>query len=104
MNRSTKKKSSSSSRAKKKPRRRPTASKRRRRAARKNPSLVVFGANPRGARVFGTSVEAIYYRHAEDGQRYVHDFERKDIRMYGLNDGSVLIKGPRGVRIWEHFE
>lgn len=75
--------------ARKKTRRAPA----KRKKTRRNPSLVVLGANPpKGAVLFGKSVEEIRYVHAEDGKRYRHPFERKDVKMYALANGDILIR------------
>ncbi len=63
--------------------------------SRRNPPLVIYGPNPPpGAEMIGSDVEAIYYRHAEDGAHYVHEFEESDVRMYGNPDGSVRVEHP----------
>lgn len=42
----------------------------------KNPNVVTFMGNPRGIR-FGSVVQAILYRHTDDGKEYVHVFGDK---------------------------
>lgn len=65
----------------------------------RNPPLVVYGSNPPGP--IGEDVHAIYYRHAEDGKHYVHEFAG-DVQMDALEDGSVLLSGP--LPLWEDFD
>lgn len=67
-------------------------------APRRNPPLVVYGANPPGT--IGEDVHAVYYRHAEDGQFYVHEFEG-GVELEALPDGTVLLHGPDP--LWEEF-
>lgn len=69
----------------------------------RNPPLVVYGPNPpEGAEIIGTDVEAIYYRHAEDGKAYVHQFESPGVALYGNPDGSVRVEHPDR-RLWKDF-
>lgn len=62
--------------------------------------VAVFGNPPR--ELIGKRVLEIRYVHAEDGQNYRHPFTRKDVKMYGLKDGSILIRCA-GARLFEDF-
>lgn len=64
-----------------------------------NPPLTVFKANPPGTMSERTWFLA--YRHAEDGEDYIHDFG-PGVRMEAQEDGSVLLSHP--IRpIWRDF-
>lgn len=85
-----------------------------------NPALAVFGANPP---LLSRDVQAVLYRHAENGKDYVHPFgtgttvtnkrdgstvvragshARSGVRALLLADGSVLLRHPTK-RIWGEF-
>lgn len=68
---------------------------------RSNPTLQVFDVNPPEA--FGEEVYAVWYRHADDGNPYVHEFGR-DVEMTALEDGSVLFEHRRGLPLWRDFD
>lgn len=75
------------------------------RAFRPNPALGVFRSNPPTddpEDVFGEDVYAIYYRHAQDGLDYVHDFD-DGVVMESNPDGSITLWRPDGKRLWEDF-
>lgn len=84
-----------------------------------NPQLAVFGNPP----LLSRDVQAVLYRHAEDGKDYVHPFgtglrvknkrdgstvvraatnARSGVRALLLADGSVLLRHP-SKRIWGDF-
>lgn len=65
---------------------------------RANPPLMVYGPNPPGP--IAEEVHAVYYRHAQDGQLYVHEFEG-GVGLEALPDGTVLIHGDDP--LWEDF-
>ncbi len=90
-----------------------------------NPPLLVF-ANPRKGRgaTMSHNVLAVLYVHKDDGEQYVHGFgsasldldtaqdgtvtisglaERTDVDMLALDDGSVLLRGRHGQRLWDSF-
>lgn len=95
-----------------------------------NPALVVFGNPGRGKRrvsgkKFSGNVLAVIYVHDEDGERYIHGFDdarldlktmrdgtvqisgladESDVAMVALDDGSVLLRGEHGQRLWDRFE
>jgi hypothetical protein len=60
---------------------------------RRNPSLVTFLANPRGRAPIASDVQAILYRHATDGQLYIHTFGNQgDARIVSVPRlGEVLV-------------
>lgn len=65
-----------------------------------NPALVIYG-NPPGRHI-GREVYGVEYRHAKDGKDYRHDFEG-GAELWGLEDGSLLIRSRKGRRHWEDF-
>lgn len=58
----------------------------------RNPGLLVLGNPPAGAQLMSEHVEKLWYHHATEGPR-VHEFGT-GVRMYALEDGSVLLKHP----------
>lgn len=54
-------------------------------------------------RVMSRRVEAIQYRHAEDGRPYQHDF-KGGVELVPLKDGSVKLTRPDGRRVWDRFD
>lgn len=50
-------------------------------------------------------VLSIAYRHAESSGRtpYRHDFDSDDVQMWALADGSVLLRGGHGQRLWDDY-
>jgi hypothetical protein len=74
------------------------------RVKRPRKSLARRRVNPHmtGAVKLSDNVEAVLYRHAHSATRapYKHKFG-KGVSLYGLRDGSVIIKGPK--RLWEMF-
>lgn len=66
----------------------------------RNPPLEVWTNPPPD---FGEEVHAVTYRHAEDGENYVHDFG-PDVEMEALEDGTVLIFHADGKPVWDEFE
>jgi len=71
-------------------------------APRKNPALVVLGANPPPEGIVGRRVLTLDYVHGDDGQAYTHSF-RPGVKMQALEDGSVRLFHPRR-RIWRDFQ
>lgn len=91
-----------------------------------NPALLVFG-NPgkRGkSQRMSSNVLAVLYVHDDDGEHYAHGFanaeldldtardgtvqirglpDTTDVEMLALDDGSVLIRGKHGQRLWDDF-
>lgn len=74
------------------------------RRTRRNPPLMVFDRNPPddGGEVFGEQVYGVWYRHAEDGGNWFHEFG-PGVEMSALPDGSVGISHSGGRRVWEEF-
>ena len=93
------------------------------RGVHKNPLLAVFGNPPKGAVTGSDDIQAILYRHKEDGRDYVHPFgqgvkvqlkrdgstviraavnARSGVRAIGLPNGSVLLRHPTKP-IWRDF-
>lgn len=93
------------------------------RGVHKNPMLAVFGNPPKGAVTGSDDIQAILYRHKEDGRDYVHPFgqgvkvqlkrdgstviraaanARSGVRAIGLPNGSVLLRHPTKP-IWRDF-
>lgn len=74
-----------------------------RRRARRNPALVVMGANPRRGELIGTTVErlTIRYKHAADGQHYYHHTQA-GVRIQALPDGSLRLTHPTR-RLWGEY-
>lgn len=73
--------------------------------ARRNPPLVVFDRNPPGddgPSVFGSQVYGVWYRHADDGGDWFHEFG-PGVEMIAEPDGSVAISHRGGRRVWEEF-
>lgn len=91
-----------------------------------NPPLLVFANPGKGMRgeIMSSSVLAIMYVHEDDDEPYVHGFanaeltlktapngtvtitglaDRTDVEMLALDDGSVLIRGTHGQRLWDEF-
>lgn len=88
---------------------------------RRNP-LMIFGNPPAGGKLFGSDVQAVLYRHAEDGKYYCHGFgdadvdlissggsvtingllPRTGVRMSAVKDGTIVIH-KRGVDLWKEF-
>lgn len=76
------------------------------RGHKKNPQLLLFGANrpctwTKGAKRIGKEVDSIKYVHVRQGPR-VHEFERNGVRMECLPDGSIRIFHPT-YRLWEEL-
>jgi len=71
-------------------------------APRKNPALVVLGANPQPQGMLSRRVLTLDYVHGDDGQAYTHAF-RPGVKMQALEDGSVRLYHPRR-RIWRDFQ
>jgi len=93
------------------------------RGVHKNPLLAVFGNPVKGAVTGSDDIQAILYRHKEDGRDYVHPFgqgvkvqlkrdgstviraavnARSGVRAIGLPNGSVLLRHPTKP-IWRDF-
>ena len=79
-----------------------TRGKRRAPRARRNPPLLTFDSNPPG-RVIGEQVYAVWYRHAEDGEPYVHEFG-PGVELVADDDGGVHFESSRGRRLWDDFD
>lgn len=76
-----------------------------RRRARRNPPLVVFDRNPPtddGPEVFGEQVYGVWYRHADGGGDWFHEFG-PGVEMIANPDGTVSIEHAGGRRVWEEF-
>lgn len=71
------------------------------RAFRENPTLQVFETNP-PPELIGERVYAVWYRHEEDGEDYVHHF-RPGVSMVGNPDGSVSFRHGRRA-LWRDFD
>jgi len=73
---------------------------------RRNPPLVVFDHNPPtddpDAEVFGEEVYGVWYRHADDGGNWFHEFG-PGVEMLAHDDGSVSLQHSGGRRVWEEF-
>lgn len=69
---------------------------------RRNPPLVVFESNPPGGRI-GEEVMAVWYRHADDGLPYVHEFG-PGVELYADDDGTVHLEHADGRELWADFE
>lgn len=70
---------------------------------RSNPHLVEFRNNPPERRhPIGVNTYALAYQHDEDHSPYVHNFGA-DVRVYGLEDGSVLLEHVDGRPLWDDF-
>jgi hypothetical protein len=71
---------------------------------RRNPPLLVFDRNPpdADADVMAEQVYGVWYRHAEDGGNWFHEFG-PDVEMFAEPDGSVSIAHSGGRRVWEDF-
>lgn len=65
----------------------------------RNPPLTVFNHNP--PEIMSRRVWGLAYRHEEDGEDYVHEFE-PDVEMETLEDGSLLLSHPTRP-IWRDF-
>lgn len=65
----------------------------------RNPPLEVWSNPPD----FGEEVHDVTYRHAEDGEDYIHSFG-PDVEMAALDDGTVLISRADGKPVWGEFE
>ena len=65
----------------------------------RNPPLTVFNHNP--PELLSRRVWGLTYRHEEDGEDYVHEFE-PDVEMETLEDGSLLLSHPTRP-IWRDF-
>lgn len=76
----------------------------RRRRAKRNPPLVVFKSNPpANAQTIGDRVYALFYRHAEDGDEYVHEFD-EGVDLQAMDDGTVCLEQRDGLPLWDDFE
>jgi hypothetical protein len=75
----------------------------RRRGARRNPPIAVAVAQLRRDGVLiGSDVIDLTYYHASSAQQkpYRHQFDKNGAAIWGLPDGSLLIRHPR-LRLWE---
>ena len=78
------------------------------RRTRRNPPLLVFDRNPpdeqlpEDGEVFGEQVYGVWYRHADDGGNWFHEFG-PGVEMAALPDGSVALSHRAGRRVWEEF-
>ena len=68
---------------------------------RANPPLAIFHPNPPG--VMSERVYHLAYRHAEDGENYIHEFG-PDVIMEAQEDGSIAVYHRNGRPVWRDFE
>ena len=97
------------------------------RGVHRNPSPLLVFANPkgkRGAQKFSSNVLAVLYVHDDDGENYAHGFANAEldletlhdgtvklgglptdtgVEMIAQSDGSVLLRGKHGQRLWDTF-
>lgn len=76
------------------------------RRARRNPPLVVFNSNPPDvaeAGTFGDRVYALFYRHTDDGEDYVHEFD-DGVELHARGDGTVCLEQENGRPLWADFD
>lgn len=66
----------------------------------RNPPLVVYDTNPPGG-VIGDETLAVWYRHAEDGGLYVHEFG-PDVELVARDDGTVCLEHA-DVPLWQDY-
>lgn len=74
---------------------------------RRNPPIFTGGkrkVSGSPAHLIGMSVYEIRYRHANDGKDYKHPFERDDVLMLGMPDGSLKIESASGKKLWQNFD
>lgn len=71
---------------------------------RRNPPLPVRTFTGKSGHLVSEHVLAIDYRHAASVQRtpYRHDFGG-NVELWALRDGSLLLRGGHGQRLWEDF-
>lgn len=65
------------------------------------PQLQVFDVNPPDE-LFGEEVYAVWYRHADDDNPYVHEFGR-GVVMQAERDGTVTLRHRGGKPLWREF-
>lgn len=70
---------------------------------RRNPDLVIFEGNPPGA-LIGEHVYSVSYRHAQNSAPHFHDFETPGVEMWGMDDGTVVLRHPDGRPLWHDFD
>lgn len=96
-----------------------------------NPPLLIFGnprrrvrRNPSAGEKFSSNVLAVLYVHDADGENYAHGFANAEldlqtlrdgtvkigglpmeteVEMIAQDDGSVLLRGKHGQRLWDTF-
>ena len=74
------------------------------RKRRSNPHVLILGNPPQEATLFSRAVELLEYHHVEDPADVVrfHEFG-PGVRMYALEDGSILLKSSSKRRpLWAH--
>lgn len=76
-----------------------------------NPPLKVRRMLQKGSRFVGqisNQVHQIRYKHADDGENYVHDFEDSPgVQMFAVQSGgghALLIVGRDGQKLWDEFD
>ena len=71
---------------------------------RRNPPLPVRTFTGKSGHLVSEHVLALEYRHASSAQRtpYRHDFGG-NVELWALRDGSLLLRGGHGQRLWEDF-
>lgn len=71
---------------------------------RRNPPLPVRTFTGKSGHLVSEHVLALEYKHAASAQRtpYRHDFGG-NVELWALRDGSLLLRGGHGQRLWEDF-
>lgn len=60
------------------------------------------GVVPPTGPVVGFPID-LTYRHAEDDQAYIHEFEHPAVQMEALPDGSIRLYHSEGKRLWGDY-
>lgn len=58
---------------------------------------------PTRAAVVSRDVHEIRYRHAENGLDYFHTFNRNDVELIAMSDGTLRLRSRKGNPLWENF-
>jgi hypothetical protein len=72
---------------------------------RRNPPLPVRQFGTRRGHLVSRQVLALDYYNVGSAQRapYRHEFDTRGVEMWALADGSLLIRGAGGRRLWDDF-